>query len=285
MPVLSTRLMRLRWPLRILTADFGVFKRPAKYSQRATLARSSTAGACRRIFRAPSTTPAISSLPARGCTRTRRTTAPSRLCTSSITLRPRRSSIISTSSRVLQKWLCRRALPSRLLRWPRRNRGTCPWREPEAGVQAGSRRGRAIRGAAENTGALSRHPRERAGCTSGPQTRGAEGWIFVWLTQGDRRSALHFWSLRRRHAPPIRRAISGTRCCRHGRDRVSAPLPNRPRNQWREKGLQREWPCCFASVRPDARLHPRLVDLRVSLPTPAHDSRQNGTDRPRKPRE
>src|SRR2546430_7017896 len=65
-----TRFVLLRSPLRILTADLGLFKRLARNSQRASLARFSSAGARRRIFSTPSTTPEISSRLARGWTRT-----------------------------------------------------------------------------------------------------------------------------------------------------------------------------------------------------------------------
>src|SRR5271168_5544930 len=70
------RLVRLRSPPRILTADLGVFKRCARNSISASFAWFSTAGACRRTFRAPSITPTISSLLARGCTRTANETVP-----------------------------------------------------------------------------------------------------------------------------------------------------------------------------------------------------------------
>src|SRR4051812_1292605 len=91
--------MRLRCPLRILTADLGVFKRSARYSHSAIFARSSNAGACRRTFNAPSITPAISFLLARGCTRTSRVAVPSRICTSSIGLAPQASLFLRTRSK------------------------------------------------------------------------------------------------------------------------------------------------------------------------------------------
>jgi len=78
MPRISMRLLRLRSPSRILTADFGVFKSSARYSHSAVFARSSRAGACSRTLSAPSITPAISSRLARGWTRTWKMTAPSR---------------------------------------------------------------------------------------------------------------------------------------------------------------------------------------------------------------
>src|SRR5579872_6912925 len=70
------RFVRPRSPPRILTADLGVFKRCARNSTSASFARFSTAGACKRIFKAPSITPTISSLLARGCTRTGNETVP-----------------------------------------------------------------------------------------------------------------------------------------------------------------------------------------------------------------
>src|SRR5208282_5106746 len=70
------RFVRLRSPPRILTADLGVFKSCARNSTSASFARFSTAGACSLIFRAPSITPTISSLLARGCTRTTNETVP-----------------------------------------------------------------------------------------------------------------------------------------------------------------------------------------------------------------
>src|SRR5579859_5944263 len=60
-------------------ANFDAFCAAAitgKNSTRASLARFSTAGACRRTFRAPPITPVISSLLARGCTRTGNDTVP-----------------------------------------------------------------------------------------------------------------------------------------------------------------------------------------------------------------
>ena len=75
-PRTSILLVRLRSPLRILTADFGVFKSCARNSMSASLARPSTAGACRRILMAPPISPATSSLEARGCTRTAKTRPP-----------------------------------------------------------------------------------------------------------------------------------------------------------------------------------------------------------------
>src|SRR5882724_19612 len=73
---MATRLVRLCSPLRILTADLGLFKRSARNSHSASFARFSRAGARRRIFSAPSTTPETSSRLARGCTRTANVTVP-----------------------------------------------------------------------------------------------------------------------------------------------------------------------------------------------------------------
>src|SRR5580658_5261001 len=70
------RLVRLRSPPRILTADLGVFKRCARSSTSASFARPSKAGACSLIFRAPPITPTIPSLLPRGCTRTANETVP-----------------------------------------------------------------------------------------------------------------------------------------------------------------------------------------------------------------
>src|SRR5260370_33062426 len=70
------RFARLLSPLRILTADLGVFKSCARNSTSASFARSSTAGARSRNFRAPAISPAISSLLARGCTLTRKKSVP-----------------------------------------------------------------------------------------------------------------------------------------------------------------------------------------------------------------
>src|SRR5207249_9187712 len=80
---ISMRFVRLRSPLRILTADLGVFKSCARKSISASLARLSRAGACNRTFNAPPISPATSSLLARGCTRTGKTTAPFLSCISS----------------------------------------------------------------------------------------------------------------------------------------------------------------------------------------------------------
>src|SRR5258708_14574506 len=70
------RFVRLLSPLRILTADLGVFKSCARNSTRDSFALSSTAGACNRTFNAPPISPAISSLLARGCTLTRKRRVP-----------------------------------------------------------------------------------------------------------------------------------------------------------------------------------------------------------------
>ena len=78
-PEISTRLVRPRSPLRILTEDLGVFRSPDRNSINASFARFSTAGAHKRIFKAPSTAPVSSSRLARGCTRTVKTTAPREL--------------------------------------------------------------------------------------------------------------------------------------------------------------------------------------------------------------
>src|SRR5229473_2353320 len=110
-PRISTRLLRLRWPETILTADLGVIKRCARNSHSASLARSSSAGACRRTFSAPPSTPAISVLLARGCARTGRTTAPSCACSWSKKL-PRRSHltlnylerITARTSSIMREW-------------------------------------------------------------------------------------------------------------------------------------------------------------------------------------
>src|SRR5439155_2635468 len=55
----------------------------ARKSMSASLARLSRAGACNRTFNAPPISPATSSLLARGCTRTGKTTAPFLSCISS----------------------------------------------------------------------------------------------------------------------------------------------------------------------------------------------------------
>src|SRR5258708_20080253 len=70
------RFVRLLSPLRILTADLGVFKSCARNSTSASFALSSTAGARSRTFNAPPISPAISSLLARGCTLTRKKRVP-----------------------------------------------------------------------------------------------------------------------------------------------------------------------------------------------------------------
>src|SRR6266403_672198 len=85
-PWISMRFVRLLSPLRILTADLGLFKSCARNSTSASFARSSTAGARSRTFNAPPISPAISSLLARGCTLVENVTAPSRSWTSSIRL-------------------------------------------------------------------------------------------------------------------------------------------------------------------------------------------------------
>ena len=87
-PRTSIRFIRLRSPLKILTAPREQFKTPARNSTNASFARSSNAGARNRTFNAPSISPAISSLRARGCTRTINTTARvSKLVSTSSTIR------------------------------------------------------------------------------------------------------------------------------------------------------------------------------------------------------
>ena len=75
-PRTSTVSQRFRSPVRILTADLGVPKRPASNSARAALARFSRAGAPSLTFIARSITPATSSRMARGCARTIQITVP-----------------------------------------------------------------------------------------------------------------------------------------------------------------------------------------------------------------
>src|SRR5260370_30501700 len=75
-PRISMRFVRLLSPLRILTADWGVFKSCARNCTSASFARSSTAGALSGTFRAPAISPEISSLLARGCTLTRKKRVP-----------------------------------------------------------------------------------------------------------------------------------------------------------------------------------------------------------------
>src|ERR1700730_60671 len=83
-PLISMRFVRFLSPPRILTADLGLFKSRARSSTSASFARFSTAGARSRTFSAPPSSPAISSLLARGCTRTEKITAPSLSCASSM---------------------------------------------------------------------------------------------------------------------------------------------------------------------------------------------------------
>src|SRR5260370_8701427 len=75
-PRISMRFVRLLSPLRILTADLGVFKSCARNSTSASFARSSTAGALSRTFKAPAISPEISSLLARCCTLPRKKRVP-----------------------------------------------------------------------------------------------------------------------------------------------------------------------------------------------------------------
>src|SRR5215472_2347324 len=107
------RFVRLRSPLRILTADLGVFKSCARNSMSASLARPSTADACNRTFNAPQISPETSSLLARGRTRTWKTTAPFLSCISSTVKLPG-PLVLDGRLDFLAQDLCRAAGPIRI---------------------------------------------------------------------------------------------------------------------------------------------------------------------------
>src|SRR5207248_9558845 len=176
-PEISMRFVRLRSPDKILTADLGLFKRPARNSHRARFARSSTAGACNRILSAVPMTPASSVLLARGCTRTANETALRSGCackSSSATARASRR-LDEAKFRAFQTGPCRCAPRLRPLVLRLQNRVT----SPSIGRAIFRRGVFAIRLAwcagQRNTDEVYRRRSEMAGCTSSPEDRADPG--------------------------------------------------------------------------------------------------------------